>query len=88
MALYFYINIPLGIIATLLTLQFVRSPKYAEKSAVKDIDWAGIGLLAACVGSLQYVLEKGHDDDWFSSSTITWLTVISIFSGFFLCGGN
>ena len=79
----FYINIPLGIIATLLTLQFVRSPKYAEKSAVKDIDWAGIGLLAACVGSLQYVLEKGHDDDWFSSSTITWLTVISIFSGFF-----
>ncbi len=79
----FYINIPLGIIATLLTLQFVRSPKYAEKSAVKDIDWAGIGLLAACVGSLQYVLEKGHDDDWFSSNTITWLTVTAIFSGFF-----
>ena len=79
----FYINIPLGIIATLLTLQFVRSPKYAEKSAMKDIDWAGIGLLAACVGSLQYVLEKGHDDDWFSSKTITWLTVSAIFSGFF-----
>ncbi|MEP7377738.1 MAG: MFS transporter, partial [Chitinophagaceae bacterium] len=33
----FYINIPLGIIATLLTLQFVRSPKYAEKSSVSDI---------------------------------------------------
>src|SRR4029078_7503065 len=31
--LIFYINIPLGIIATLLTLQFVRSPKYAEKSS-------------------------------------------------------
>ena len=41
----FYINIPLGVIATLLTLQFVRSPKYAEKSAVSDIDWLGIGLL-------------------------------------------
>lgn len=79
----FYINIPLGVIAALLTLQFVRSPKYAEKSAVKDIDWAGIGLLAACVGSLQYVLEKGHDDDWFSSSTITTLTVVSLFAGFF-----
>src|SRR6187401_2812972 len=48
----FYINIPLGIIATLLALQFVRSPKYAERSAVSDIDWAGIGLLAVFVGSL------------------------------------
>src|SRR3954469_13504895 len=31
----FYINIPIGIIAALLTLQFVRSPKYAEKKSVK-----------------------------------------------------
>src|ERR1700712_18882 len=66
----FYINIPIGIIATLLTLQFVRSPKYGEKSSVADIDWLGIGLLALTVGSLQYVLEKGQDDDWFNSSTI------------------
>src|ERR1044071_6418888 len=42
----FYINIPIGIIATLLTLQFVRSPKYAEKSLTSEIDWLGIGLLA------------------------------------------
>jgi MFS transporter, DHA2 family, multidrug resistance protein len=62
----FYINIPLGIIATLLTLQFVRSPKYAEKTSASEIDWLGIGLLAVFVGSLQYVLEKGHDEDWFS----------------------
>src|SRR3954463_13752911 len=32
----FYINIPIGIIATLLTLQFVRSPKYAERKVAKD----------------------------------------------------
>jgi DHA2 family multidrug resistance protein len=78
----FYINIPIGIIATLLTLQFVRSPKYGEKSLAKDIDWLGIGLLALCVGSLQYVLEKGQDDDWFSSPMITILS-ISAFFGFF-----
>src|SRR6202046_3980754 len=48
--LIFYINIPIGIIAFLLTLQFVRSPKYGEKSAAKDIDWLGIGLLAIFVG--------------------------------------
>src|SRR6187397_3655855 len=74
----FYINIPLGIIATLLTLQFVRSPKYAEKSSTSEIDWAGIGLLAVFVGSLQYVLEKGQEEDWFNSSTIVVLTIMSI----------
>src|SRR6476619_7990983 len=66
----FYINIPLGVIATLLTLQFVRSHKYGEKSLAKNVDWLGIGLLALAVGSLQYVLEKGQDDDWFSSQAI------------------
>src|SRR5881392_35051 len=40
----FYINIPIGVIATLLTLQFVRSPKYAEKKLSSEIDWWGIGL--------------------------------------------
>lgn len=79
----FYINIPLGVIATLLTLQFVRSPKYANKSAVSDIDWIGIGLLAVFVGSLQYILEKGHEEDWFSSSTVTTLAVVAVFGFFF-----
>jgi DHA2 family multidrug resistance protein len=66
----FYINIPIGVIATLLTLQFVRSPKYGAKSSVSDIDWLGIGLLAISVGSLQFVLEKGQEDDWFSGTSI------------------
>src|SRR5580692_3543897 len=69
----FYINIPIGTIATLLTLQFVRSPKYAEKKLASEVDWLGIGLLAISVGSLQYVLERGQEDDWFASSTITIL---------------
>lgn len=79
----FYINIPIGIAAVLLTLQFVRSPKYAEKTKSKDIDWIGIALLAISVGSLQYILERGHEDDWFSSSAITALTVITVFGVFF-----
>lgn len=81
--LIFYINIPIGIIAALLTLQFVRSPKYAEKSSTSEIDWAGIGLLAVFVGSLQYILEKGQEEDWFNNSTIIVLTVISILGAFF-----
>ncbi len=79
----FYINIPIGIIATLLTLQFVRSPRYSEKSKTKDVDWLGIALLAVAVGSLQYVLEKGHDEDWFNSGVIIFLAVTAIFGLFF-----
>ncbi|MCW3092633.1 MAG: family efflux transporter permease subunit [Ferruginibacter sp.] len=79
----FYINIPIGVIATLLTLQFVRSPKYGEKSTVSNIDWLGIGLLAITVGSLQYVLEKGQDDDWFNSTAILYLAVAAVLGLFF-----
>jgi DHA2 family multidrug resistance protein len=79
----FYINIPIGIIAALLTLQFVKSPKYAEKSAARDIDWIGIGLLAIFIGSLQFVLEKGHDEDWFTSDTIIFFTVTAVLGAFF-----
>lgn len=79
----FYINIPIGIAATLMTLQFVRSPKFSEKRKSKDVDWLGIGLLAAFVGSLQYILEKGHEDDWFDSKAIVILTIVAVF-GFIL----
>jgi DHA2 family multidrug resistance protein len=78
----FYINIPIGVIATLLTLQFVRSPKYAAKKAMNEVDFLGIGLLAITVGSLQYVLERGQEDDWLNSKVIAFL-IISAVLGFF-----
>lgn len=73
----FYINIPIGIIATIMTLQFIKSPRYAEKRKASDVDWIGIVLLAITVGSLQYILEKGHEDDWFESKAILTLTITS-----------
>ena len=79
----FYINIPVGVIATLLTLQFVKSPKFAEKVSPKNVDWLGIALLIIAIGSLQFILEKGQEDDWFNSSLITTLAVVSFF-GFYL----
>jgi len=79
----FYINIPIGIAATLLTLQFVKSPKFYEKTLRKHIDFLGIALLAIAVGSLQYVLEKGHDDDWFNNNIIVLLSVTAILGIFF-----
>ncbi|MEP7231077.1 MAG: DHA2 family efflux MFS transporter permease subunit [Ginsengibacter sp.] len=79
----FYINIPIGIAATLLTLQFIKSPKFSEKTLTKHIDFIGIALLAIAVGSLQFVLEKGHEDDWFNSTTIIIMAVVAVLGIFF-----
>jgi len=78
----FYINIPVGIIAALLTLQFVRSPRTAQRRPASQVDWLGIGLLAISVGSLQYILEKGQEDDWFNSNLIIMLAITAFF-GFY-----
>ncbi len=79
----FYINIPIGVIATLLTLQFVKSPRFGEKLSAKNIDWLGIFLLIVSIGSLQFILEKGQEDDWFNSNLITSLSVICFFAFYF-----
>jgi DHA2 family multidrug resistance protein len=73
----FYINIPIGIIAAFLTLSFVRSPKFGEKLKASQVDWWGIALLAGFVGSLQYILEHGQQDDWFNDKIINILTLVS-----------
>lgn len=75
----FYINIPLGIIATFLTITYVKSPKYGEKLKANQVDWWGIILLAAFIGSLQFVLEHGQQDDWFDNGLIVTLSIVSIF---------
>lgn len=79
----FYINIPIGIVATILTIKFIRSPKYGERRTASEVDWIGILLLIITVGSLQYVLERGHEEDWFESNTIMYLTAAAIFGLFF-----
>jgi len=73
----FYINIPMGAIAFLMTLEFVRSPKYGHQPSDDDVDWLGICLLIVSVGALQYVLEKGQENDWYSNEAIRILTVVA-----------
>ncbi|MEO5911008.1 MAG: DHA2 family efflux MFS transporter permease subunit, partial [Pelobium sp.] len=77
----FYVNIPIGIIAAFAAYLVIReTPKEAKG---RPIDWWGIILLALTVGSLQTVLEKGESEDWFATSYILILTVVSVL-GFFL----
>ena len=79
----FYINIPIGIVATILTLMYVKSPKYSQKLTLRQVDFLGISLLAMAVGSLQFVLEHGQQDDWFNNNKIVLLTITAAMGFFF-----
>ena len=72
----FFVNIPIGILAAILCVRFLRPTQRSRDD--KPIDWLGIGLLAVGVGSLQVVLERGETDDWFSATYICVLTALSI----------
>jgi DHA2 family multidrug resistance protein len=82
--LIFYINIPIGIVAFLMTLAYIRDPVYLKRDK-SPIDYTGLGLLTAGVASLQYVLERGQREDWFSSPTIAILTVVAVVSLVVFC---
>ena len=71
----FYINIPFGIVATILTLLYVKEPK--EKMHAGKMDWLAFAMLITAISLLQIVLEKGQSKDWFETSYITWFTVIA-----------
>lgn len=71
----FYVNIPIGILATILSFTFIRDPH--EKREVSSIDWSGIMLLIIGVGSLQIVLDRGERDDWFAANYIVVLTIVA-----------
>jgi hypothetical protein len=63
----FYVNIPVGAIAAVATWMIFRNRDSVIRKA--PIDGVGLGLLIVWVGSLQVMLDKGKDLDWFSSTT-------------------
>jgi len=75
----FLINIPVGIATLLLVRRFVEDPPYLAKlrAAGVKLDYIGIALLVFGIGSLQILLDKGQEDDWFGSQFITTLVVIA-----------
>ncbi len=73
----FYINVPIGVIAILLTQAFVFDPHYLRREKT-GIDYWGIGLLTVGMGSLQIMLDKGQEEDWFGSHFILILLVLAI----------
>ena len=71
----FYVNIPIGILATVLSIVFLRPSKPSTDE--RKIDWTGITLLAIGIGALQVVLERGEKDDWFAANYIVVLSVVA-----------
>jgi DHA2 family multidrug resistance protein len=74
----FYINVPIGVLGLVMVATFVhedldiiaKNRELAEKQR-KNIDWWGIGLLVVGLCALQYFLEEGERNDWFSSVKMT-----------------
>jgi MFS transporter, DHA2 family, multidrug resistance protein len=73
----FYINVPIGLLAVLLTQMYVFDPPYISKRAGR-VDYLGMGLLVIGIGALQLLLDKGQQEDWFESPFIIVLLVISV----------
>lgn len=82
----FLINLPIGIILTLLTLAFVhdteamKEAKQRRKESGRGVDYIGFALLALGLGALQVVLDRGQNDDWFDSNFIVTLSVLVVIS--------
>jgi len=73
----FYINIPVGIASIVMTKLYIFDPPYL-RSESRRVDYWGMGMLTVGIGALQIVLDKGQQEDWFESTFITGLAVISV----------
>jgi DHA2 family multidrug resistance protein len=71
----FFINIPIGIFASVVVKsQLAGKPEPLEKP---PMDYVGLASLVIGVGALQVMLDLGNDDDWFHSTHIVVLGVVS-----------
>jgi len=73
----FYVNIPIGIIATYLSWKYIKGNK---KKVEGKTDYLGILFLILGIGGLQMVLEEGERKDWFNSNFIILMAFVSVFS--------
>ncbi|QMV20330.1 DHA2 family efflux MFS transporter permease subunit [Granulicella sp. 5B5] len=80
----FYLNVPICLLSLFLTSRIVEDPpwvsqqvKETQREGIK-LDFFGFGLLAATFGSLEFILDKGQEDDWFGSHVIIFFVALMI----------
>src|SRR5579862_1842082 len=80
----FYINVPIGLISLFLTNRMVEDPPFLKREQERRrsirADYIGLGLITIAIASLQIVLDKGQESDWFSSPWITGLTILAVYA--------
>ena len=75
----FLLNVPVGVLTTLAVMQLVEDPPGKKKGDSKvSVDYIGITLIAIGLGCLQVMLDRGEDDDWFSSKFIRTFAVLAV----------
>jgi DHA2 family multidrug resistance protein len=73
----FYINLPVGFLALLMTQAFIEDPPYLQRTVLRRIDYWGLAFMAVGLATLQVVLDKGQQDDWLAAPWIRWALTIS-----------
>ena len=73
----FFINLPVGTLTFFAVTALVEDPPWLLKEAKRGIDAIGLGLIALGLGSLQVVMDRGEDDDWFGSNFIVGMAILA-----------
>jgi|SRR5579875_478889 len=73
----FFINVPISIVGLFLIEAFVFDPPYIRRRS-RHVDYQGMILLAIGIFALQVMLDRGQQDDWFSSHFIVATCVIAV----------
>ena len=76
----FFVNVVPGVLVLFLVSQYGKFDE-GDASLSRGFDWWGLGLMAAFLMSLQFVLEEGAKNDWLADDTILLLAVVAAISG-------
>jgi MFS transporter, DHA2 family, multidrug resistance protein len=71
----FYINLPIGILSVVMIYLFITDPPYLRK--VAGVDYWGLGMMVVGIAAFQIMLDKGQEEDWFSSHFIVVLAAVA-----------
>ncbi len=82
----FFINVPIALLSLFLTNRLVEDPPHIAREVAESkktglkLDLFGFGLLASGFGSLEFILDKGQEDDWFGSRIIVFFFILCVCS--------
>ncbi len=82
----FFINVPIALLSLYLTNRLVEDPPHITREVKEskkgglNLDYFGFGLLATGFGSLEFILDKGQEDDWFGSRIIVFFFTLCVVS--------